>query len=195
MVAKMSSKKNIIKPTIAQVAEIVADHSTPASTGLVDTYGNSILKSEEPTGVTYSTFKDLGANPQEGDLISLVTQDTVLELPNPIAVKHGFFRRHPTIAKVGLAVGYLFAAVAGAGAYAITGLLSSAVLLLEGVIMIVAFPALKKRAQRGWNLLFWSLVLSIVSSVLSLSVFGVIQSVIGALIGYYFLYQMKSYYK
>src|SRR3989344_6608528 len=114
MVAKMSSKKNIIKPTIAQVAEIVADHSTPASTGLVDPYGNSILKSEEPTGVTYSTFKDLGENPQEGDLISLVTQDTVLELPNPIAVKHGFFRRHPTIAKVGLAAGYLFAAVAGA---------------------------------------------------------------------------------
>src|SRR3989344_7820047 len=85
-----------------------------------------------------------------------------------------------------LAVLSPFAAVSGVGAYAITGLLSSAVLLLEGVIMIVAFPALKKRGQRGWNLLFWSLVLSIVSSVLSLSVFGVIQSVIGALIGYYF---------
>ena len=94
-----------------------------------------------------------------------------------------------------LAVLSPFAAVAGAGAYAITGLLSSLVLLVQGVIMIVAFPSLKKRGQRGWNLLFWSLVLSIVSSVLSLSVFGVIQSVIGALIGYYFLYQMKSYYK
>lgn len=94
-----------------------------------------------------------------------------------------------------LAVLSPFAAVAGAGAYAITGLLSSLVLLVQGVIMIVAFPSLKKRGQRGWNLLFWSLILSVVSSVLSLSVFGIIQSVVGALIGYYFLYQMKSYYK
>ena len=94
-----------------------------------------------------------------------------------------------------LAVLSPFAAVAGAGAYAITGLLSSLVLLVQGVIMIVAFPSLKKRGQRGWNLMFWSLVLSIVSSVLSLSVFGIIQSVVGALIGYYFLYQIKSYYK
>ncbi len=94
-----------------------------------------------------------------------------------------------------LAVLSPFAAVAGAGAYAITGLLSSIVLLVEGVIMIVAFPSLKNRAQRGWNLLFWSLVLSVVSSVLTLNVFGVVQSVVGALIGYYFLYQMKSYYK
>lgn len=94
-----------------------------------------------------------------------------------------------------LAVLSPFAAVSGAGAYAITGLLSSIVLLVEGVIMVVAFPALKKRAQKGWNLLFWSLVLSVLSSVLTLNVFGVVQSVVGALIGYYFLYQMRSYYK
>ncbi|MBI3984954.1 MAG: hypothetical protein HY344_03365 [Candidatus Levybacteria bacterium] len=94
-----------------------------------------------------------------------------------------------------LAVLSPFAAVSGAGAYAITGLLSSVVLLVEGVIMVVAFPSLKNRAVKGWNLLFWSLVLSVVSSVLSLNVYGVVQSVVGALIGYYFLYQMKSYYK
>ncbi len=94
-----------------------------------------------------------------------------------------------------LAVLSPFAAVTGAGAYAITGLLSSLVLLVQGVIMIVAFPSLKKRGQRGWNLMFWSLVLSVVSSVLSLNVFGVVQSVVGSLIGYYFLYQIKSYYK
>ncbi|MBI2025934.1 MAG: hypothetical protein HYT06_00985 [Candidatus Levybacteria bacterium] len=94
-----------------------------------------------------------------------------------------------------LAVLSPFAAVAGAGAYAITGLLSSVVLLVEGVILVVAFPSLRSRVQRGWNLLFWSLVLSVVSSVLSLNVFGVVQSVVGALIGYYFLYQIKSYYR
>lgn len=94
-----------------------------------------------------------------------------------------------------LAVLSPFAAVSGAGAYAITGLLSSVVLLVEGVIMVVAFPSLKNRAMKGWNLLFWSLVLSVVSSVLSLNVYGVVQSVVGALIGYYFLYQMKSYYR
>ena len=88
-----------------------------------------------------------------------------------------------------------YAAMAGAGQYAVTGLLASLVLLVQGVIELLAFPSLKSRKVRGWNLLFWSLVLSVVSSLLSLRVFGVVEAIIGALIGYYFLYQVRTYYK
>lgn len=94
-----------------------------------------------------------------------------------------------------LAVLSPFATVAGAGQYAVTGLLAAVVLLVQGVIMLLAFPALRKKEVKGWNLLFWSLVLSVVSSVLTLRVFGVVESLVGALISYYFLYQVKSYYK
>lgn len=88
-----------------------------------------------------------------------------------------------------------FAAVAGASGYAVTALVSSLIVLVEGVVMLWAFPSLRKRAVKGWDLLFWVLVLGILSSIVSLSVFGIVQAVIGALIGYYFLYQIKSYYK
>ena len=88
-----------------------------------------------------------------------------------------------------------FAAVAGATQYAFTGLLAALVLVVQGAVELLAFPSLKSRKVRGWNLMFLSLLLSVVSSVFYLSVFGVVQSLIGLLIGYYFLYQVKSYYK
>lgn len=88
-----------------------------------------------------------------------------------------------------------FAVVAGAGQYAFTGLFAALVLLAQGVVEILAFPSLKARKVRGWNLMFYSLLLGVVSSVVTLSVGSVVGAVIGFLIGYYFLYQIKSYYK
>lgn len=88
-----------------------------------------------------------------------------------------------------------FAAVAGATQYAFTGILAALVLLVQGAVELLAFPSLKSRKVRGWNLIFLSLLLGVLSSVFYLSVFGIVQSLIGVLIGYYFLYQVRSYYK
>ncbi|HSD98739.1 MAG TPA: hypothetical protein VLB73_03505 [Patescibacteria group bacterium] len=71
-------------------------------------------------------------------------------------------------------------------------LLSVAIALVGSVLMLVAFPGLKKRKMQGWNLLFWSEAVSFVSSLVAFSFVG---GVIGALIGFYLLYQIKSYYK
>jgi hypothetical protein len=87
------------------------------------------------------------------------------------------------------------AAVSGAGQYAITGLLAAVILLLQGVIDLLAFPGLKARKVKGWNLMFYGLLLGVVSSVITFSIGSVLGSLVGALIGYYFLYQVKSYYK
>lgn len=87
------------------------------------------------------------------------------------------------------------AAVAGAGGYAVAGIVASVILLAEGVLMLLAFGPLKRKDVKGWNLMFWVLVLSVLSSVVSLRVFGIVQALIGALIGYYFLYQVKPHYK
>lgn len=87
------------------------------------------------------------------------------------------------------------ATVAGAGQYAFSGLIAALILLVQGGIDLWAFPSLKARKVMGWNLMFYSLLLGVVSSVVTLNVGSVVGGVIGALIGYYFLYQVKSYYK
>ena len=88
-----------------------------------------------------------------------------------------------------------FAMMAGAGGYAYAAPLMALVLIVQSVIELLAFPSLRARKVKGWNLMFYSLLLSVVSSILTLSVFSIIGAIIGALIGYYFLYNVKSYYK
>jgi len=84
---------------------------------------------------------------------------------------------------------------AGVRGYVFVGYLSTAILLIQGIIELLAFSPLKARVVRGWNLLYYSLILSVVSSIITLNVGSLLGSIIGALIGYYFLYQIKSYYK
>jgi len=88
-----------------------------------------------------------------------------------------------------------FAAIAGVRGYAFTALFSTAILLVQGIIELLAFLPLKARKVKGWNLMFYSLILSVVSSIIALSIQSVLNALIGGLIGYYILYQIKSYYK
>jgi hypothetical protein len=88
-----------------------------------------------------------------------------------------------------------FTAMYGGVGYSAFLVVSSVVIIAQGVIMLLAFSPLKKRVLRGWNLLFWSEVLAIVSSVVTLRVGSVVSAIIGAIIAFYFLFQMKSYYK
>jgi len=87
------------------------------------------------------------------------------------------------------------AALSGVGQYAVVGLVAAVILVLQGGMELLAYPSLKARKAKGWNLMFYVLVLSFVSSLFSLNVMSVVSSLVGVLIGYYFLYQVKSYYK
>jgi hypothetical protein len=97
----------------------------------------------------------------------------------------------------------LVAAVAPMGVYGATYgpqyivavVVGALVLLLTGVLSLMAYPSLKARKEKGWNLMFYVLVLGIVSSIVSLNVFSIVMSLVVALIEYYVLYQVKSYYK
>jgi hypothetical protein len=74
---------------------------------------------------------------------------------------------------------------AGAGfVIVLLGLVSSALLLM-------AFPGTKSRRMNGWKLIYYSEVVGIIADIVSLSLSGVLF----ALIGFYFLYQIRSYYK
>ncbi len=78
------------------------------------------------------------------------------------------------------------------------GLHSSFVVLLTGIatlvssiLLLMAYPKLAKGKYKGWEYLFWSQSVSVISAVISLS----LGSVLGMLIGFYILFQIKSYYK
>lgn len=81
----------------------------------------------------------------------------------------------------------LSSGLAGAGGSIIGALLG----LIASVLLLMGFPGTKARKMGGWKMIFYSEVVNTVSAVVSLSLTGVIV----ALIGFYLLYQIKSYYK
>ncbi len=80
------------------------------------------------------------------------------------------------------------------GTAGVTGLsmVGLAVSLIALVIEAIAIPALMKRKMSGWKLVYYSSLLSALSSVLSMSI---ISAVIGLVVSMYILFQIRSYYK
>jgi hypothetical protein len=60
------------------------------------------------------------------------------------------------------------------------------------VLELLALPGLFKRSKGGWNMVFYSSLVSLVESVVSLNIIG---GAISAIIGWYFLFQVKDKYK
>lgn len=74
------------------------------------------------------------------------------------------------------------------------------ILLVDAVILLMAFPELKKRARRGWELLFLGSLINVAYSVLTIFIHGrgfgtFIFSLIGSVIGFYLLFQVRDKYK
>jgi hypothetical protein len=59
------------------------------------------------------------------------------------------------------------------------------------VLQLMAIPGLFKRQEKAWRLMFYSSVLSLVQQLFSFNLGGM---VIGAIISFYFLFQVKSKY-
>lgn len=73
-------------------------------------------------------------------------------------------------------------------------------LVLDGVILLLAFSPLQKLQKRGWDLLFLGSVLNVVYSVVAIFInargFGsFIMGLIGSALGFYLLFQIKDRYK
>lgn len=91
-------------------------------------------------------------------------------------------------------IGAMFAPVGMMGGvnYGATYIISLVLMIVTVVLEALAIPGLFKRTKAGWNFLFYSTLVGIISNVLSLNISGII---LGVLIPLYFLYQVKSYYK
>lgn len=80
----------------------------------------------------------------------------------------------------------MIAGARGAGAGFVVVLLG----LVSSALLLMAFPGTKSRRMSGWRFIYYSEVVGIVADIVSLSLSGVLF----ALIGFYFLYQIRSYY-
>jgi hypothetical protein len=73
--------------------------------------------------------------------------------------------------------------------------LGIAVFALQVVIMAAAYPGLKSHHKSGWKMLFYSGLVSLAYAVVSsFNIAGLFWSLIGSAIGFYILFQIKSYY-
>lgn len=71
-------------------------------------------------------------------------------------------------------------------------LISEIISLVGAILLVASYPGLKARKTKGWTLLFWSEVANLVGGLVS---FAFLSAIIGALIGFYLIFQIRSYYK
>jgi hypothetical protein len=67
--------------------------------------------------------------------------------------------------------------------------------LATSVLVLSAFPGLKARKIHGWNLLFWSEVVNLVLQVVAIYQSSILLALMGAIICFYLLFQIKPFYK
>lgn len=72
--------------------------------------------------------------------------------------------------------------------------------LVDAVILLLAFPKLQQKLKSGWDLLFLGSLINVVYAVASIFMSGrglgsFIFSIIGSAIGFWILYQIKGHYK
>lgn len=100
------------------------------------------------------------------------------------------------ILSAGSLVSYLSFSFIGMGMLQISMFLSLLAGLIASVLQILAFKPLKARHKKGWSLLFYATVLTTATAILSLlfgySSFG---GLIGALIGFWLLFEVRGLYQ
>lgn len=83
-------------------------------------------------------------------------------------------------------------AVMGGGAGALgSGMVAVVLWLVSSALLLAAFPGTRKQKVQGWNYLFYSETVSLIANVISFNLGGILI----ALVAYYLLYQIRSYYK
>lgn len=118
-------------------------------------------------------------------------RETLVKITPWIALIFGILGVLAGISLIGVSPLGLFGGVHNSALLLLSGVAS----LVASVMMLMAYPKLNKRMMGGWVLLFWSEVVNIASSLLTLSVGSVLSTVIWAAIAFYILFQIKSYYK
>lgn len=96
----------------------------------------------------------------------------------------------------GMGIGAL--SMMGYGGFGASMLIHLVIALISSGLLLAAYPGLKAKTKAGWNFAFYSEVVSVAGGVVGLAMWGaggIVGVVIGALIGFYILFEIRSYYK
>ena len=122
----------------------------------------------------------------------------------PVGVKEFLVTFGPWLALVGLVVtvpiylpmiglGLLLAPFAALVGTKVATLGVNTLFILAALVLeAMALPGLFKRKKAGWNLLFYSIIVSVVGSVVA---FDLVSAALNAVIGGYLIFQLRSMYK
>ncbi len=100
------------------------------------------------------------------------------------------------IISAGSLMSYLSFSFIGMGMLQISMFISLLAGLIASVLEILAFKPLQSRRKKGWNFLFYAIVLTTVATLLTL-LFGYsdIGSLVGSLIGFWLLFEVRGLYQ
>lgn len=122
-------------------------------------------------------------------------RETLVRITPILALVFGILGILGSIAGLGLLTALspfaVFTGAAGMSSYG-TGFIAALIWLAASALMLAAVPGLKAHTSNGWNLLFWSEITHFVGSIIALSI---VSGIISALIVFYLLFQIRSYYK
>jgi len=118
-------------------------------------------------------------------------KDVIVSISPWIAVVLLIFTLPAILILVGLSALIPFVLVGGAtsGFGYFVGIIGA---ILSLILYIMAIPGLFSRSKNGWKFIYYSNLVSFVLSVASLQI---ISAIVGFIIGMYFLFQVRTYYK
>lgn len=93
---------------------------------------------------------------------------------------------------LGLSTAFAPVTMMGGYQWGVMAYVGIAVSLATLVVEVMAVPGLFKRTRKGWRLVFYATIISLVGSIIS---FSIISGIIGAIISWYILFQVKELYK
>ena len=75
--------------------------------------------------------------------------------------------------------------------YGITYTVGMVILGVSVVLEALSIPGLFKRSRQGWRYAYYATIVSIVGNLIG---FNVLSALVGAVVGFYILFQIRSYY-
>ena len=85
----------------------------------------------------------------------------------------------------------------GSAGYALPLLVSVLISLASAVLLLMSYPGIKAHKKSGWNLVFYSQVVGVVGSVVMIvmgDTYNIVGPIIGAVIGFWLLFEVRSHY-
>lgn len=135
---------------------------------------------------TQELFDKLPVLPKEA-------RDVIAKITPWIALIFGILGVLGGIAGLGLLTVFSpFAFMGGAGRALGGGVLAAILTIASSGLLLAAFPGTKKYKISGWNFLFWSEAVALLSAILAPLDLG---GIVFTLIGFYLIFQIKSHYK